>query len=143
MDEWSKTIWIFVELIVASLLLMSGVVLGKISGDIGRIQQREIDAIAVTKEYRLYNRYDHEKVKTQDIISLILESKGKPEVWVDDIPGPGENYNNLKWTTTIPINDNRWKLTHITTLLPATGTFTSSLERNANGEIVTIKFGRD
>lgn len=141
-EEWSKTIWIGIELSIAALVLTVAVILSSFATEMGRVQQLEVDAIEVTKEYRKYNRYDGTQVYPQDIISVIFETRGTPEVWVDTLAGAGENFS-LKWTKAISPESSMWDLSYVSTLLPTTGTYQSSIYRNSNGEICTIKFRRD
>lgn len=141
-EEWSKTIWIGIELSIAALVLMVAVVLSSFAGEMGRVQQREIDAIEVTREYRQYNRYDGTQVYPQDIISAIFETRGAPEVWVDTAAGTAVNFS-LKWTRSIPVGDAMWNLSNVSVLLPETGTYQSSIHRNENGEIDRLEFRRD
>lgn len=141
-DEWSKTVWIGIELSIAALVLTVAVILSSFAGEMGRVQQREVDAIEITREYRKYNRYDGTQVYPQDIISAIFETRGYPEVWVDTTAGAGVNFS-LKWTKSIPANDNMWKLIHVSTLLPTTGIYQASIHSNDNGEIAKIEFRRD
>ncbi|GMQ55943.1 hypothetical protein AN1V17_03350 [Vallitalea sediminicola] len=143
MDEWSKAIWIFVELIIASLILLSMVLLARTAGDIGRVQQREIDAVAETKEFRTYFRYEeNEEIYPQDIISIIFETRGYPEIWVDTTIEEDEEFN-YKWTTSLPSNDITWDLTYISeNILPYKSQYESSIVKDANGEITRIEFRR-
>ncbi len=144
MDEWSKIIWVSVDLMTAALILVSALTIARISRDFGRMQQQEVDAIAITKLYRTYNRYDNqEDLAPQDIISLIFETRGKPEIWVDTTAGSTVSFG-YKWTATIAATSNMWDLTHITeNILPVSATYTSTIEKNANGEISRVKFRRD
>ncbi len=144
MDEWSKIIWVSVDLMTAALILVSALTIARISRDFGRMQQQEVDAIAITKLYRTYNRYDNqEDLAPQDIISLIFETRGKPEIWVDTTAGSTVRFG-YKWTATIAATSNMWDLTHITeNILPVSATYTSTIEKNANGEISRVKFRRD
>ncbi|GKX28635.1 hypothetical protein SH1V18_11150 [Vallitalea longa] len=143
MDEWSKAIWIFVELMISSLILISMVVLARMSGDVGRIQQSEIDAVESTKEFRTYFKYeDNEEMYSQDIISLIFETRGYPEVWVEKEKGASDDFT-FKWNPSIPTNDKRWDLTHISEkMLEYDNKYKSSIVKNANGEISRIEFRR-
>jgi hypothetical protein len=141
-EEWSKTIWIGIELSIAALVLTVAVLLSSFAGEMGRVQQREVDAIEITREYRKYNRYDGTQVYPQDIISAIFETRGAPEVWVDITEGSAVNFS-YKWTRSIPPGNNMWNLTNVSTLLPTTGTYQASIHRNDNGEIFKIEFRRD
>ncbi|QUI25102.1 hypothetical protein HZI73_23625 [Vallitalea pronyensis] len=141
-DEWSKIIWVSIDLMTAALILVSALTISRISRDFGRVQQQEINAVAVTKLYRTYNRYDNQTNLTpQDIITLIFETRGRPEIWVDTTAGSAVSFTQ-KWTPTSP--SNMWDLTHITeNVLPVTASYTSTIEKNANGEISRVEFRRD
>lgn len=143
MDEWSKTIWIFVELMISSLILISMVVLSRMAGDVGRFQQSEIDAVESTKEFRTFFKYEeNEEIYTQDIISLIFETRGYPEVWVEKNVGHSDDFT-YKWTTSIPTNDDKWDLAYIgEEMLDYDNKYKSSIVKNANGEISRIEFRR-
>lgn len=143
MDEWSKAIWIFVELMISSLILISMVVLARMSGDVGRIQQSEIDAVESTKEFRTYFKYeDNDEIYPQDIISLIFETRGYPAVWVEKNTGGSDDFT-FKWDASIPTNDRKWDLTYISEeMIEYDSKYESSVVKNANGEISRIEFRR-
>jgi hypothetical protein len=143
LDEWSKAIWIFVELMIASLILVNVVILVRMASEAGRAQQREIDAVAVTKEFRTYFRYEeNDEIYPQDIISIIFETRGYPEVWVDTTIGDEDGFN-YKWNTSLPSNDTKWDLTNISeNILPYKSMYKSSVVKNINGDINRIEFRR-
>jgi hypothetical protein len=139
-EEWSKTIWIGIELSIAALVLTVAVLLSSFAGEMGRVQQREVDAIEITREYRKYNRYDGTKVHPQDIISAVLETRGTPEIWVDDEDGIVGNFED-RWTKST--SQDEWTLTKVTAKLATTGDYQASIHRNDNGEVFKIEFRRD
>lgn len=146
MDEWSKMIWVSVDLMAAALILVSALTITRISRDFGRMQQREIDAITITKLYRTYNKYEtDEYLAPQDIISLIFETRGRPEVWVDSMPGTGDANTlfSYVWDTSHPPTSNMWDLTHISeNILPVSAPYKATIIKNDNGEISRIEFRR-
>lgn len=128
----------------AALILVSALTIARISRDFGRVQQQEVNAVAITKLYRTYNRYDNQKdLMPQDIVSLIFETRGKPEIWVDTTAGSAVSFD-YKWTAILAPTSNMWDLTHITeNILPVSATYTSTIEKNDNGEISRVEFRRD
>jgi hypothetical protein len=141
-DEWVQTIWASIDLGVAAIILSLATLLGSFAILIGNVQQQEIDAIEVAQEYRQFNKYDNTTVYPQDVISVIFETHGYPEVWVDTDESVIENYS-LKWVKSIPADNVYWDLTHVTSILPVTGVYQSIIHRNANGEIDRLEFRRN
>lgn len=141
-EEWSKLVWIAVDVIMTGFIIMTASVYLSMASQLGRVQQRESDAVAVAKEYRTYNRFNGTELYSQDVISTVMEFKGFPEIWVDTLVGPGENWT-LKWDTSYPANDVVWTLDWLSSAIPTVATYQSSLHKNLNGEIDRIEFRRD
>lgn len=139
MNEWSTVIWFTVSSSVTALVLTFAIMLGSSVREMSRVQQAEIDAVEMVKEYREHNKYDGTEVYPQDIISLLLEKRGKPEVWVDTVSGSGVTFT-YKWNSTLP--DENWTPTYFTGLLPLTAKYEAGFVKDDNGAIIRYEFRR-
>ncbi|WP_105614120.1 hypothetical protein [Vallitalea okinawensis] len=140
MNEWTEAIWLGVSALITAMVLSFATMLGASVRHVSRIQQEEINAIEIVKEHRKYNKYDGTSVYPQDIVSLVLETRGNPAVWVDDEDNTNVNYIYM-WDTTLPKEN--WQASYFTSLLPLTGSYESSLVKDANGAVLRFEFRRE
>lgn len=138
-EEISSAINLSVDLLIAAMVIGTWSALMYMANYLGRYQQAEADSIKVIQEYRKYNQYDATVVAPQDIVNLIFESRGTPEVWVDTDETDGVSFD-WKWTATS--SPCPYTATDLTTLLPSIGTYDSSIIYDANGAVLRFEFRR-
>lgn len=139
MNEWPAAIWASISAMTAALVLTFIMVLGSLGNQSARIIQEQDDAVAILQEYRKYSRFDNTTVYSQDVITVILESNGNPEIWVDTAAGPGESFDWI-WTSTT--HHSYYSTNYLTSIFPPSGIYEAELQKDLNGAIVTILFRR-
>ncbi len=84
MDEWSDSVRIAVDLLVACVIISALLVCIMLGGRISNFMDNNAAAAADVRAYRTANAYDGTKVYPQDIVNLILTNQGEPGVYVYD-----------------------------------------------------------
>lgn len=149
MYDWKKVAAIAVELMVTAIIIVYANNLNSIRKEFANNQQNEVNAIEISKEYRVYNRYDNTIIYAQDMVSALLEFRGEPHcrvITIDDkthdyyttakYPGkkdisPKTAYNTETLQSLyITANNNE----------EASRRYKCSLTKNDNGEIAMITF---
>lgn len=138
-EEISTAINLAVDLIISALIIGAWSALMYMANELGRTQQAELDAINVVQEYRKWNQYDNSNVYPQDVINLIFETRGYPEVWVDTDTTAGVNFS-WKWTPSS--SPCPYTAVELSTLLPVSGIYLSSIVYDLNGAILRVEFRR-
>lgn len=138
-NDLSDAVYMAVDLFLLGLLLTSVSILMQQSALMGSYLNQRESAIAVVQEWRVWNQYDNTEVYPQDVINLIFETRGMPEVWVDIDNTVVDNFA-YKWTTTsAPCN---YTAVDLSNLLPVSGPYTSKLVKDLNGAILRVEFRR-
>lgn len=142
MQEWAESVWVALSLIVMSVVIFFSVNLVEQKRNIMQtISEQQVTTDKI-KEFRLYSAYDDQTVYCQDVVSLILETRGTPYVMV---VMPTEN---LYWqsseaianTKNIPIqNATDYSSTAILDKLDINKVYKSQLIRSDNGEVIGVK----
>ena len=87
MQEWSDSIKIAVDVIVACVLIMAMLGILMLSHSImGAVEKQRADT-EIVNEYRTSAMYNGAVVKPQDVISVIVEMQGNPPVYVYAVGG--------------------------------------------------------
>lgn len=139
MNEWPAAIWASISAMTAALVLTFIMVLGSLGSQSARVIQEQDDAVAILQEYREFSRFDGTIVYPQDIITVIVETGGHPEIWVDTQAGAGESFN-WKWTKST--HHDYFTVDYLTGLFPTSGDYESKIVKDRNGAIIRIEFRR-
>jgi hypothetical protein len=82
MQEWAESVWIAISVIICAAVVSVAVVLNDIGRNIINEVQEDRRATAAVQEYRKLRQWDEVQVYPQDIVSLVLETRGDPPVIV-------------------------------------------------------------
>lgn len=138
--DTGNAILIAVSLFVGAIVLGVWASLGASSSEYTRYLQNEVNAVEVVKEYRKWLAYDNTTLMPQDVMSLIFETRGLPEVWVDTDPNPAVANFSLKWTEASAPTP--YTAEAISNILPPDIPYTSSLVKDVNGALLRIEMKR-
>ncbi|MDX8360766.1 hypothetical protein [Cytobacillus sp. IB215316] len=151
MNEWAQYIWIATSLLAASIIIGLVSLLVTFGREYAAVQQEEQNSIAIMKEYRKYNQYDGTTVYSQDVVTLIAESRGIPIIELFKKGRPlgrdinGKYIPDFLWDSSS--SKESFSPTYLSTLLASefgeSGTFTSKIIKGKNGEILIIDIERD
>lgn len=148
MNEWSAAIWAGISAMTVALVLSFIVVLGSFARESAAIQHQDDNAVLLLKEYRKYSHFDRDEslyeLFPQDVISVIAESRGYPEIHVDMTEGDLVNFRT--WTTETPVTQYGTTfllgLNESTDIFAPTARFNSKLVLDANDAVSVIEFRR-
>jgi hypothetical protein len=84
MQEWAESAWIAISIIICSAIVSVAVVLNDMGRNIVNEVQEDRRATAAMQEYRKTHQWDNTDVYPQDVVSLVLETRGQPPVFVFD-----------------------------------------------------------
>lgn len=143
MNEWSESVWISVAILIFIALIGFSSNLMYTGKQINAQTREQQDSVERIKEFREYNSYNNKTVYCQDVVSIILETRGEPYIQVS------EGANNYYWqasdaiavSKSIPVqNATAYSSTAILTVLNLNKTYSASLILGDNQEIVGLKF---
>lgn len=95
MEEWSDSVKLAIDVLVACVIIVAMLVCGNLSKQIMSAMDREQAVSADVRDYRVQRLYDDKECYTSDIINLILEYQGEPAVTVEYRDG-----TTLEWSRT-------------------------------------------
>lgn len=143
MDEWSESVWVAVSLIIMSIVILFSLNTMQVAHEITNTIDQQEAVTTKMKEFRTYNAYDHTTVYSQDVVSLILETRGNPYIKVT--AGSAIYYwqNNKAVATTyhIPVQKaTEYSSTAILTKLNINKVYKAELIKGGNGEVLGVSF---
>ena len=142
MHEWGESVWVALSLIIVSIILFFSVTLLEQKRDIMQTMNEQVATTDKIKEFRLYSAYDDRQVYCQDIVSVILETRGMPyiKVVLDSETLYWQSSKAIAQTQGIPMQKaTDYSSTAILEKLDINKVYNTSLIRGANGEVIGIK----
>lgn len=82
MGEWSESVKIAMDVIIACVIIVAMLVVGQLAKQIMTTMDNEQSTSASVREYRVQRLYDNRQCYASDIINLVLEYQGEPAVTV-------------------------------------------------------------
>lgn len=140
MREWGIGFWAFISLMLTAIALSFLAMLGSLGQQAAKLIDEDEANIARMQEYRKYNQYDNTLLRSQDVITAILETRGMPWILVDTLEGPREDYG-WAWSESSPADT--FSTTFLSQLFPVDAIYLATIEKNANGEIAILRFRRE
>lgn len=131
--DWEEVWYIFMDMLVGLVvlgILMSVLMLGNFMArqlDKNRVETNNVNA------YRVARMYEDSDCYSQDIISLILEYQGNPEVIVTTKNGNVMSWNRKSLYTQITAKD-------IGYVLNQSSTYKCTLKYDSNGSLESYQF---
>lgn len=154
MTEWSKGVWIIVNMIGAVFILTICIQFSYIGKRMSNVISKQDANREVMLEYRKYNGYDNKLVYAQDIVSLVLEDKEDVGVRIL-VSGSLYAYwcNNADIEDVLQEGDDAWNLnynkkrdvyttTAIQEALDVHKIYKGSVRYGLNGEVLGVSFLR-
>ena len=86
MQEWSDSVRIAIDVILACVIITALLTVNYIGNSLGRLMDNQQAAAADVQEYRLRAAYEGTDLYSQDIVNLVLTSQGSNYVTVDYKP---------------------------------------------------------
>lgn len=143
MNEWSEAVWISIAILVfVALIGFTGSIMYTGKQIDAQLQQQQ-DSVERIREFREYNSYNNKTVYCQDVVSIILKTRGEPYIQVVD------GTNNYYWqansaiavSKSIPVqNQTAYSSTAILTVLKLNKVYTANLILGDNQEVIGIQF---
>lgn len=87
MDEWTDSVRIAIDLIVACVIISALILCMMLGNRIARYMDNSVAAAADVKEYRVANSYQGTIVYPQDVVNVILTNQGAPAIYVKNSNG--------------------------------------------------------
>ena len=142
MQEWGESVWIALSIIILTIVIFFSVTLMEQKRAIMQTMNDQQATTDKIKEFRLYSAYDDRRVYCQDMVSVILETRGMPYIQVEMDAG------TLYWQSSEAIADGQgiavqqasnYSSTAILEKLDINKMYNTSLIRGGNGEVIGIK----
>lgn len=82
MQEWSDSIKIAIDVIIACVIIMAMLAVQRVSSNIMKVVDADRAAAVEVQEFRTTAMYKDTIVYPQDIVSVIMENQGTPGVYI-------------------------------------------------------------
>ena len=128
--EWLET---GINAVLDSAILIAIIPIMSVVLMMNSVQARDKQVNTQMRDYTEFNQYDATHVYPQDITAAVLSYRGFPSVKVTL-----SNGTSAVWSTGASATD--YKAASINTLLNQNTLYDSDIERNANGEVVSVIF---
>lgn len=142
MDEWKEAVWLAVGAFVTAMLITFVVVMSSEVRQVARLQQQDIDAVAVLEEHRKWVKYDNVLVNQADVINCVLENRAQAPTVAATANPASDNPNapfvyDYTWTSS-----SDYSMNALNVRIPPGSRYRAQLIKDANGAILYIWFRR-
>ena len=135
MQEWSESVNMAVDVMVACVLVVCLLLVGSLSKSIMRAVDNERAAKESVMEFRASYAYENQECYAQDIVSLILEYQGDPAVFVKTDTG-----TTYSWSVREGSFATKITASAISNKLDPTSVYFCTLEHDASGGLIAYHF---
>lgn len=133
MQEWTDSIKIAIDTMVACVIVVALIVCNSTSKLIMRTMDEERAATADVQEYRVAHMYENADCYAQDIVSLVLEYQGSPAVNVTFKTGRSYIWSSSTYATAMSSSA-------ISAVLKQNCIYRCTLSYDANGSLASYNF---
>lgn len=139
MNEWSESVWIAVSIIVMSVVIFFSLQVMSLGKEVMNTLNEQQETVDLIKEFREFNQYKDKTVYAQDVVSLVLMTRGAPYVHVKI--GLTDYYWNSNSALTLPVSQaTPYTSTDILTVVDVNKVYDSTIVYGGNGEIIGVDF---
>lgn len=127
----------FIELIGAGLCIVFIVGFSYVNTAYQEADRNNKTAAATMREVREFNSYNDNELKSQDVISAVLQYRGQPELWIDTAKGNTTTWG-MKYTLDTQLSE--YDVETLTAKFDIEDTYVGELVKDDNGSIERIEF---